>query len=239
MLLYIHLYIHAYVFSFVRTYIHACTHTYMHAYLHTYTHTHIHTYLHTYICMHACVHTYMSVVNFDGLAQASNFRIERRQVVFLCWMQDSKLGSLGHQFARRLNAHSQNDWGIEDQAKNLNSTARPDDQRAFSPLDPTAGWHSHLALAMYMFVVVNFHYLAQASDFRIERKQVVSFEPRGSLELNFQHWMPADKQTELSRIKLKPWTRQPVPMISKHSAHSTPLPVDIRTGSGDTHVCCC
>ena len=42
-------------------------------------------------------------------------------------------------------------------------------------------------------------------------------------------WMPADKPTELSRIKLKTWTRQPVPMISKHSAHLTPLPFGIRT----------
>ena len=57
--------------------------------------------------------------------------------------------------------------------KNFNSTARPYDQRAFSPLDPTAIWHSHLALAIYMLVVVNFDALAQASDFRIERRQVV------------------------------------------------------------------
>ena len=42
-------------------------------------------------------------------------------------------------------------------------------------------------------------------------------------------WMPADKPTELSRIKLKTWTQQPVPMISKHSAHLTPLPFGIRT----------
>ena len=41
--------------------------------------------------------------------------------------------------------------------------------------------------------------------------------------------MPADKPTELSRIKLKTWTRQPVPMISKHSAHSTSLSVGFRT----------
>ena len=40
--------------------------------------------------------------------------------------------------------------------------------------------------------------------------------------------MPADKSTELSRIKLKTWTRQPVPMISEHSAHSTPQPFGIR-----------
>ena len=37
-------------------------------------------------------------------------------------------------------------------------------QRAFSPLDPTAIWLSHLALAIYMFVV-NFDALPQASDF--------------------------------------------------------------------------
>ena len=41
--------------------------------------------------------------------------------------------------------------------------------------------------------------------------------------------MPADKPTELSRIKLKTWTRQPVPMISNHSAHLTPLQFGIRT----------
>ena len=40
--------------------------------------------------------------------------------------------------------------------------------------------------------------------------------------------MLADKPTELSRIKLKTWTRQPVPMISEHSAHLTPLK-DFRT----------
>ena len=36
--------------------------------------------------------------------------------------------------------------------------------------------------------------------------------------------MPADKPTELSRIKQITWTRQLVPMISEHSAHSTPQP---------------
>ena len=36
--------------------------------------------------------------------------------------------------------------------------------------------------------------------------------------------MPTDKPIELSRIKLKTWSQKPVPMISEHSAHSTPLP---------------
>ena len=37
------------------------------------------------IAFHIC----MYVVNFDALAQAIDIRIERRQVVFVCWMQDS------------------------------------------------------------------------------------------------------------------------------------------------------
>ena len=84
---------------------------------------------------------------------------------------------LRYLFTSRLNACWQTDWAIEDQAKNLNSTARPYDQQAFSPPDPTAIWHSHLALAIYIFVV-NFDALAQASDIRIERRQVVFLSRR-------------------------------------------------------------
>ena len=84
-----------------------------------------------------------AVVNFDALAQASDFRIEKRQVVLLGWMQDSNLRSLRHQIASRLNAHSQIDWDMEDQAKNLNSTGRPNDEWAFKPT-----WlHCRLAFA--------------------------------------------------------------------------------------------
>ena len=54
----------------------------VHAYILTYKQTYIHT------CMFV-------VVDFDVLEQVSDFRIERRQVVFLCWI--SKLGSLRHQ----------------------------------------------------------------------------------------------------------------------------------------------
>ena len=99
---------------------------------------------------------------------------------------------LRHQIASRLNARWQTDWAIEDQAKNFNSTARPYDQWAFSPLDPTAVWHSHLALAIYMFVVVNFDALAQASYIWIERRQVVflcwkqDLNPSGSQTPNRQ-----------------------------------------------------
>ena len=105
-----------------------------------------------------------------------------------------------HQFASRLNARWQTDWAIEDQTKNLNSTARPYDQRGFSPLGPTVSWLSHLALAIYMFVVVNFDALAQASDIQIERRQVVFL--CWKQDLNPGPQTPIRQQTECSLLSI-------------------------------------
>ena len=80
---------------------------------------------------------------------------------------------LRHLFASGLNAFWQTNWAIEDQAKNLNSTARPYDQQAFSPFHLTDDGLSQLALAEYMFVAINFDAVAQASDIRMERRQVI------------------------------------------------------------------
>ena len=104
-----------------------------------------------------------------------------RQAIFkskgekLCSSPECTIWTQGprHQIASRLNARWQTNWAIEDQAKNLNSTARPYDQWVFSPQEPTVGWLSHLTLAIYIFVVVNFDALAQASDIQIERRKVV------------------------------------------------------------------
>ena len=119
---------------------------------------------------------------------------------------------------------------------NLNSTARPYDQRAFSPFDLTAIWHSHLALAISMFVVVNFDALAQASDIQIERRQVVFLcweqdsNPSGSQTSNRQQTdCPLTNRLNYQGSTYKTWTRQPVPMISQHSAHLTQQPFGIRT----------
>ena len=112
------------------------------------------------------------VVNFDALAQEAIFKSKGDK---LCSSAECRIWTRGpkHPIESRLNAHWQTDWAIQDQAKNLNSTARPYDQRAFSPLGPTVSWLSHLALAINIFVVVNFDALAQASDIQIERRQVV------------------------------------------------------------------
>ena len=85
----------------------------------------------------------------------ANIQIERRQVVFLCWMQDLNPGSQTPN-RQQTECPLTNRLSYRGSSKNLNSTARPYDQRAFSPLDPTVSWLSHLALAIYIFVVVNF-----------------------------------------------------------------------------------
>ena len=85
-------------------------HKYMHinkiyTYLNTYTHIYIRSYIRTYI--HTHIDTYMFVFYSDALAQASDFLIERRQVVFFCWMQDSNPEGLWNQISSRLNARWQ------------------------------------------------------------------------------------------------------------------------------------
>ena len=137
------------------------------------------------------------VVNFDALAQEAIFKSKGNK---LCSSAECRIWTRGprHQIASRLNARWQTDWAIEDQAKSLNSTARPYDQRAFSPLGLTVSWLSHLALAIYIFVVVNFDAPAQASDIQIERRQVVFL--CWMQDLNPGPQTPNRKQTECSLI---------------------------------------
>ena len=176
-----------------------------------------------------------------------------RQAIFkskgdkLCSSAECRIWTGGprHQIASRLNACWQTDWAIEDQAKNLNSTARPYDQRAFSPLDPTVSWFSHLALAIYIFVVVNFDARAQASDIQIERRQVAFLCRMQDLKSGSQ--TPNRQQSEClltnrlsyreSRIKLE------LDSPSLWSASVQPTwphcQLTFAPGSGDIHICCC
>ena len=140
------------------------------------------------------------VVNFDALAQASDIQIERRQVLFLCWMQDLNPGC---QTPNRQHTECSltNRLSYRRSSKNLNSTARPYDQGAFSPLDPTVSWLSHLALAIYIFVVVNFDALAQASDIQIERRQVVFLSWMQDLNPGRHRWVtPRDAGNGISYL---------------------------------------
>ena len=60
----------------------------------------------------------------------------------LCSSAEGRIWTRGprHPITSRLNARWQTDWANEDQAINLNSAARPYDQRAISPLGPTVSW---------------------------------------------------------------------------------------------------
>ena len=184
------------------------------------------------------------VVNFDALAQASDIEIERRQVVFLCWMQDLNPGPQipNRQQTECSLTNRLSYWGS---SKNLNSTARPYDQRAFSPLDPTVSWLQHLALAIYIFVVVNFDALAQASDIQIERKQIVLLCLMQNL--NMGPLTPNRQQTECSLIKPTELSRikQKLELDSQSlwsASIQPPWPhwqLTFAPGSGDIHICCC
>ena len=130
--------------------------------------------------------------------------------------------------------------------KNLNSTVRPYDQQALSPPDPTAIWHSHLALAIYIFVVVNFDALAQASDIRIERRQVVflcwrqDLNPEGLRHLFASRlnacwqtdWAIEDQAKKLELDSPSLWSASIQPTWPHCHLAFAP-------GSGDIHICCC
>ena len=100
-------------------------------------------------------------------------------------------------------------------------------------------WNIHQAcekkyIYIYMFVV-NFDALAQASDIRIERRQIVFLcwmqdsNPRSQTPIRQQTECLLTNRLSYRGSSYKIWTRQPVPMISKHSVHSTSLPVGVRT----------
>ena len=151
------------------------------------------------------------------------------------------------------NINSPADWMLADKStelsriklKNLNSTARPYDQRAFNPLGPTVSWLSHLALAIYMFVVIDFDALAQASDIQNERRQVVFRCWKQDLNPRPRHRFPSRlnacwqtdwamenqaKKNELDSQSL--WSASIQPTWSHCQLTFAP-------GSGDIHVCCC
>ena len=91
-----------------------------------------HTHLHPYTCIHT--YTYVFVVNFDALAQAGDIWIERRQVVFLCWMQDSNPRS---QTANRQQTECPLTNWLSYRGSSYKTWQPVPDQRAFIPLDPT------------------------------------------------------------------------------------------------------
>ena len=106
-------------------------------------------------------------------------------------------------------------------------------------IHPTASWLLHLALVMYIFVVDNFDALAQVSNIRIERKQVVylcwmQIEPRVSDTNSLADWMPAKKHILSNSLVNDPYYSLNIILWI-----STPLlyqPIEIQTTFTTTYL---
>ena len=93
---------------------------------------------------------------------------------------------------------------------------------------------------MYLWLLISMLWHKQAifksKGDKLSSSAECRFEPRVSDTKSPADWMPADKPTELSRIKLKTWTRQP----SLWSASIQPTwphcQLAFAPGSGDIHV---
>ena len=100
------------------------------------------------------------------------------------------------QIASRLNARWQTDWVTEEQANTSTRQPVPMISEHSAHLTPLSVTYIHKYIRTYMFVVVNFDALAQASDIQIERRQVVFF--CWMQDLNPGSQTPNRQQTECS-----------------------------------------
>ena len=163
------------------------------------------------------------VVNFDALAQASDIRIKSRQVVFLCWIQDSNRWGLRNQIASRLNAHWQTDWAIEDQDKNLNLTARPYDHST----QPTrTHWQFAFAPGPCDIEVCYLFPCSGTSKRFFNRKQTICFPLQDS-----------NSEGLWNRISSRLNARWQTDWAIEEQAKNCRLA--FATGSGNMHNCCC
>ena len=132
----------------------------------TWPHCQVHTYINTYI--HTCLLLLISM-------------LWHRQAIFkskgdkLCSSAERKIWTRGprHQIASRLNARWQTDWVTEDQANTSTRQPVPMISEHSAHLAPLSVTYIHKYIHTYMFVVINFDALAQASDIQIERRQTV------------------------------------------------------------------
>ena len=114
---------------------------------------------------------------------------------------------------------------------------------SIQPLDPTVSWLSHLALAIYTYLLLLISMLwHRQAIFKSKGDKLCSSaecriwtrDPRHQFASRLNARWQTDWVTE---DQANTWTRQPVPMISEHSAHLAPLSVTyIHTY---IHVCCC
>ena len=100
-----------------------------------------------------------------------------------------------------------------------------------SPLAIYVGVYTCIHTHTKFLLVTLMHWHSQASDFRIQMRQVAFlwWDQHSNPGVCGTHcpvdWMPAHKLTEPTRMKVKIWTQQPVLILREHSAHLTALPM--------------
>ena len=143
---------------------------------------------------------------------------------------------LRYLFTSRLNACWQTDWAIEDQAKKIWSrqpVPMISKHSAHSTSLPV-GFRTWLWRYTCLLLLISMLWHRQAIFESKGNKLSSSAEGRirtQGLRYLFTSRLNACWQTDwaIEDQAKKIWSRQPVPMISKHSAHSTSLPVGFRT----------
>ena len=139
--------------------------------------------------------------------------------------------------ASRLNARWQTDWAIEDQAKTWTRQPVPMISEHSAHLTPlSVDFRTWLWRNTYLLLLISMLWHRQAI-FKSKGDKLCS-----SAECKI--WTRGPRHQIVSRLtarwqtdwaiedQAKTWTRQPVPMISEHSAHLTPMSVDGGGGGG-------
>ena len=198
----------------------------------------MHTYIHTYI--HTCLLLLISMLwhrqaifesKGDKLSSAAECRI--------------RIQGLRHLFASRLNACWQTDWAIEYQAKKLEldspslwsasiQPTRPHCQLAFAP----GSGDIHVCCCSFRCSGTGKRY-SNRKETSCLLLLNAGFQSKVSDTYSPADWMPADKPTELSRIKLKKLELDSPSLWSASIQPTRPhCQLAFAPGSGDIHVSC-
>ena len=137
---------------------------------------------------------------------------------------------LRHQIAIRLNAHWQTDWDIEDQGKTWTRQPVPMISEHSAHLTPQPfGIRTWLWRYTCLLLLISMPRHRQAIFESKGDKLSSSAESRIRTDQGLRHQIAIRLNAHWQTVwaiedQAKTWTRQPVPMISEHSAHLTPQP---------------
>ena len=155
-----------------------------------------------------------------------------RQAIFkskgdkMCSSAECRIWTLGprHQIASRPNAHWQTDWAIEDQAKTWTRQPVPMISEHSAHLTPlSVAFRTWLWWYIYLLLLISMLWHRQAifkskgdKLCSSDECRIWSRDPRHQIASRLNaHW-----QTDWAiKDQAKTWTRQPVSVISEHSAH--------------------